>query len=63
MWNDFTDFDLATLAGQYRLQDCLRLNDKLQLSNREEVECMITEYEYNLAFGDPVDFNSEVEYT
>lgn len=62
MWTDFNDFELATLAGRYNLQDYLVFNDKLQLSNREEVECMIAEYEYHLAFGDPVDFNSEVEY-
>ena len=60
MWNDFSDFELATLAGSYNLQDYIVFNDRLQLANREEVETMIEEYEYNLAF--PVDFNSEEVY-
>ena len=61
MWDDFSDFELATLAGSYGLQDYIVFNERLQLSNREEVECMITEYEYNLAFPqEVVDFNSEV---
>lgn len=61
MWNDFNDFELVHLANQYGLQHYVRFNDRLQLANRDEVECMITEYEYNLAF--PLDINSEVEYT
>jgi hypothetical protein len=60
MWNDFSDYELATLAGSYGLQDYIIFNESLQLANREEVETMIEEYEYSLAF--PVDFNSELEY-
>lgn len=60
MWNDFSDFELATLAGSYGLQDYLVFNDKLQLANREEVETVLEEYEYSVAF--PVDFNSEEVY-
>lgn len=60
MWNDFSDFELATLAGSYNLQDYLVFNERLQLTNREEVETVIEEYEYSLAF--PVDFNSELAY-
>lgn len=60
MWNDFSDFELATLAGSYGLQDYLIFNDKLQLANREEVETVLEEYEYSVAF--PVDFNSEEVY-
>jgi hypothetical protein len=60
MWNDFSDFELATLAGSYGLQDYIVFTESLQLANREEVETMIEEYEYSLAF--PVDFNSELEY-
>lgn len=60
MWNEFSDFELATLAGSYGLQDYVVFNDKLQLANREEVETILEEYEYSLAF--PVDFNSEEVY-
>ena len=60
MWDDFSDFELATLAGSYGLQDYLVFNDKLQLANREEVETVLEEYEYSIAF--PVDFNSEEVY-
>lgn len=60
MWEDFTDFELATLAGQYGLEDSIVFTDKLQLANREEVERLLTEAEHDLAF--PVVFNSEVVY-
>ena len=60
MWNDFTDFQLAELAGNYGLQDYLVFTDRLTLANREEVETVIEEYEYNIAFS--VDFYSESEY-
>ena len=60
MWDDFSDFELATLAGSYGLQDYLVFNDKLQLANREELETLLTEAEHDFAF--PVDFNSEVVY-
>lgn len=61
MWNDFSDYELATLAGSYGLQDYIVFNENLQLANREELECVLTEYEYNLAFPQEiVDFNSEV---
>lgn len=60
MWNDFTDFELADLAGQYGLEDSLVFTDRLELANRSEIETLVTEAEYSLAF--PVDFNSELEY-
>ena len=60
MWNTFSDFELAELAGVYGLEDFLVFNDKLQLANRTQMETLITEAEYNLAF--PVDFNSNVMY-
>jgi len=60
MWDDFTDFELIELAGTYGLQDYAVVSDRLTLVNREELECMIEELEYNQAF--PVDFNEEMEY-
>jgi hypothetical protein len=60
MWDDFTDFELATLAGNYGLEDSLVFNDRLQLANRSEVERLLTEAEHDFAF--PVDFNSEPVY-
>jgi hypothetical protein len=60
MWTDFNDFALAELAFAYGLHDYVKFGGNLRLQNREEVETMIEEYEYNMAF--PVDFNSEVEY-
>jgi hypothetical protein len=60
MWDDFTDFELATLAGQYGLEDSIVFTDKLQLANRDEVETLLTQAEHDFAF--PVDFNSEVVY-
>jgi hypothetical protein len=60
MWDDFNDFELIQLAGEYGLQDYAVISGRLTLVNREEVECMLEEYEYNEAF--PVDFNEELEY-
>jgi hypothetical protein len=60
MWDDFTDFELATLAGHYGLEDSLIFNDRLRLANRKEVECLLTEAEHDLAF--PVDFYSDLVY-
>jgi hypothetical protein len=60
MWDDFTDFELANLAGQYGLEDSIVFTDKLQLANRQEVETLLTQAEHDFAF--PVDFNSEVVY-
>jgi hypothetical protein len=50
MWDDFSDFELAQLAGEYGLEDNLVFNGSLQLSNREEVESLLTEYEMGKAF-------------
>jgi len=63
MWNDFTDFELAQLAQEYNLQSYVVFTDRLKLANREEVECMLTEYEYSVAFPQQsLDINSEFVY-
>lgn len=58
MWNDYSDFELAHLAGQYGLEDSLVFDYELGLANREEIERLLTEAEYGLAF--PVDINCEL---
>lgn len=60
MWDDFSDYELATLAGQYGLEDSIVFTDRLQLANRNEIEVLLTKAEHDLAF--PVDFNSELVY-
>jgi uncharacterized protein YlaN (UPF0358 family) len=60
MWNDFSDYELATLAGQYGLEDSLVFTDRLQLVNRDEIEDLLTKAEHDLAF--PVDFYSDLAY-
>jgi hypothetical protein len=60
MWDDFSDYELADLAGRYGLEDSLVFTDRLELANRSEIETLLTEAEHGFAF--PVDFNSEVEY-
>ena len=52
MWDDFTDFELATLCGNYHLNDLPDFADDFSLKNRPEVEQGLTEYEMNLAFGE-----------
>ena len=58
MWKDFSDFELAHLAGQYGLEDSLVFDYEMGLANREEIEALLTAAEYDLAF--PVDINCEL---
>jgi hypothetical protein len=60
MWNDFNEFELAQLAGEYGFQDLLQFNQDLSLQNRNEIESVLTKYEFDNAFS--LDNNSEVEY-
>jgi hypothetical protein len=60
MWNDFNDFELAQLAGEYGFEDSLMFTQNMTLANRTEIETLLTAYEFDNAFM--VDNNSEVEY-
>ena len=51
MWNEFNDFELAQLAGQYGLEDSLVFSGELSLANRAEVESLLTLAEHDMAFG------------
>jgi len=51
MWKDFSDFELASLCGNYHLNDLPDFADDFSLKNRPEVEQGLTEYEMDLAFG------------
>lgn len=62
MWDDFTDFELAELAGTYGLEEELMFSGDLTLVNRTDIEKLLTATEYDLAFQEEVAFNSEVEY-
>ena len=48
MWNDFSDFELAELAGRYGLEDNLVFDYELNLANREEIENLLTETEWEM---------------
>ena len=58
MWKDYSDFELAHLAGQYGLEESLVFDCELGLANREEVEELLTKVELDFAF--PVDINCEL---
>ena len=62
MWKDFTDFELAELAGTYGIEDELVFAGDLSLANRAEIESRLTEIEYDLFLKEEFDFNSDVEY-
>lgn len=63
MWNDYSDFEIAQLAGDYGIADELVFNDKLELVNREIIEDHLTQIEYEIAFPqDSLDFYEEVAY-
>lgn len=59
MWNDFTDFELAELAAQYDLQDELIFGSDLRLSNRAQIEALLTDLEFTMAF-ESLDINQEI---
>ena len=53
MWNDFSDFEIAELAFKYNLDSTVKFDlskDYFKLANRGEVECLIEDVEYSLAF-------------
>jgi uncharacterized protein YlaN (UPF0358 family) len=49
MWNEFSDFELAQLAGEYGLEDNLVFDYELGLANRKEIEKLLTELEWDMA--------------
>ena len=65
MWSDFSDYELAQLAGEYGIADELVFNDRLQLANRSFIENRITEIEFDCVYQaeqESLDFNEEVAY-
>lgn len=52
MWKDFSDFEIATLAGSYGLEDLIVFNGDLTLANRAQLETLIAEFELDMAFGE-----------
>lgn len=65
MWADYSDLELAQLAGDYGISDELEFNDRLELINREVIEDHITQIEFENAFPaeqEVLDFYPEVEY-
>jgi len=48
MWNDFSDFELATLAANYGLEESIVFAADLSLVNRPELEKILTEAEFEL---------------
>lgn len=62
MWKDFTDFELAELAGTYGIEDELVFAGDLSLANRADIESRLTAIEYDMFLQEEVAFNSEVEY-
>jgi uncharacterized protein YlaN (UPF0358 family) len=49
MWNDFSDYELAELAGRYGLEDSLVFDYELGLANRDEIEKLLTEFEWEMS--------------
>ena len=49
MWSDFSDYELAELAGRYGLEDNLVFDYELGLANRDEIEKLLTELEWDFA--------------
>lgn len=53
-WSDFDDFELACLCADYGYEDALEIVEILpvKLANRAEIEALLTEHEFELAFGE-----------
>lgn len=49
MWDEFTDVELYNLCFEYGIEsECIMLGQRL--INRPEVEAIVTQYEYDLAY-------------
>lgn len=57
MWNDFSDFEIATLAADYGFEESVVFAADLSLANRVELEHFLTEAEFELYFKSEVDYN------
>jgi hypothetical protein len=53
-WSDFDDFELACLCADYGYEDELEFVQILpiKLSNRAEIETLLTQHELEMAFGE-----------
>lgn len=64
MWENFTDYELVSLATNYGIAEFVTFDDTFKLANRSDIERMLTEIEYDAAFGEEkLDFFNEVWYT
>lgn len=54
MWEDFSDFELATLASNYGLEESIVFAGDMSLANRLELETILTEAEHSLYFNSEV---------
>ena len=53
-WAGFDDFELACLCADYGYEDALNIASILpvKLSNRVEIEELLTQHEFDMAFGE-----------
>jgi hypothetical protein len=53
-WSGFDDFELACLCADYGYEDALDIASILpvKLANRAEIEALLTEHEFEMAFGE-----------
>ena len=53
-WSGFDDFELACLCADYGYEDVLDIASILpvKLSNRAEIEELLTQHELEMAFGE-----------
>lgn len=53
-WSGFDDFELACLYHDYGIGDECQFSEILpvKLANRAKIEALLTQYEFELAFGE-----------
>ena len=53
-WSSFDDFELACLCHNYGIGDACEFSEILpvKLANRAKIEALLTQYEFELAFGE-----------
>jgi len=53
-WSDFDDFDFACLCHSYGIEEeCVFAAIlPVKLANRAQIEALLTEFEFELAFGE-----------
>ena len=54
MWDEYSDYELACLSAEYGMAESCVFSEMIpvRLANRAEVESLLTQFEFETAFGE-----------